>query len=81
MAEPIEVGDTVIETTPSGRRIEHTVVALDQPPENPRADPGPYVALTNGRGRDLRIKAEHIHSEGWLHHIPARRKHSPREEA
>lgn len=64
----LQIGDVVIETTPSGRRVEHTVLALDCPPMNPSADPGPYVKLSDSRrgGVPLLMRHEDIVAAYWM---------------
>ena len=63
----IEVGAVVVETMPNGQRVEHKVVALNQPPSNPRAPEGPYVRMTDPmRGRPLLIREQDIHEAAWL---------------
>lgn len=63
----IKLGDVFIETTPSGREVEHRVLELDAPPFNPLADPGPYVIMTDPmRGKPLGMKASDIEEVDWM---------------
>mgnify|MGYP003576208536 CR=1 FL=1 len=71
MSDGLRIGDLVIETTPSGRVIERHVRALDVPPFNPAADPGPYVELDGGN-QPVRIRAKDILAVDWLEHRPQR---------